>query len=390
MTDKNTTEYFNKIKELKLSAEARVRMREELSSFADFHTVRIAEGTRSIEEIQRTSVFTLFKNSHLRIMKATLLIALMVGMGGTSLAAQGTIPGDLLYPIKVHVNETVRTAFAFDANQKAKLQLALLDERLEEGKRLASLGELHGQVETDLLARIALQVDKTASAANAADAEVGAEVRVAIADELSSFSNRIAIVPAHMQTRTTADSSVSMTAKNGDSRSSADVVTMSAFGTELAGEISVEDSVRQAQTRLEALQKTIRVAAEMSAEIKADFEAKLKRASDFIVEAQTQLKTNAKAQAETNVQKAHEILGEVESALSLMGEVQIDMNTGHIIGIDLSGSNSMGAGASGDQGSSIEFETETFIEGSSDASFESSVIDVDMQSESSVYGDLGL
>jgi hypothetical protein len=346
MKDERTTEYIERMKKIGLGAEARLRMREELEAFADFHGVRIAEEVRSIDEVQRTSVFSLFISSHSRIMKATLLIALMVGMGGSSLAAQNALPGDLLYPVKVHVNENVRGAFALDANTKATLQLALLEERLQEAKELSASGKLHGEVEADVLATIATQVDKTVRAANEAEAETGAEVRLAVSQELTSFSNWIAAVPASAHARTQTDTSASIAAKSG-ATDDADVMAMSAIGIELAGEISVADIVAQAQTRLEALQKTIRGAVALSAEVRAEFEAQLKAASELVTKAQADLRANAEAQAEANAQKAHEILGEVESSLSLMGEVQIDFNTGHIIGIDLSGNSSNGGGTSG-------------------------------------------
>lgn len=346
MKDERTTEYLERMKKIGLGTEARLRMREELEAFADFHGVRIVAEVRSIDEVQRTSVFSLFISSHSRIMKATLLIALMVGMGGSSLAAQNALPGDFLYPVKVHVNENVRGAFALDADTKATLQLALLEERLEEAKELSASGKLHGEVEADVLATIATQVDKTVRAANEAEAETGAEVRLAVSQELTSFSNRIAAVPASAHARTQTDTSASIAAKSG-ATDDADVMAMSAIGIELAGEISVADIVAQAQTRLEALQKTIRGAVALSAEVRAEFEAQLKAASELVTKAQADLRANAEAQAEANAQKAHEILGEVESSLSLMGEVQIDFNTGHIIGIDLSGNSSNGGGTSG-------------------------------------------
>jgi hypothetical protein len=107
------------------------------------------------------------------------------------------------------------------------------------------------------------------------------------------------------------------------------------MGIEMAGEIDIDAMVAQAKERLTALQGTIEAAAEMNANAKADFEAKLEDAGEFVVKAQADLKADADAKAEESANKAHEILGEIESALSLMGAVTIDQATGFIIDIDL-------------------------------------------------------
>lgn len=380
MNEQEKTAYLATLKKASLSKEAKLRMREELASYADFHGVRMEEGSRSIGEMQSSSVFALITNfSRTRIMKATLILALMVGLGGgTSFAAQQSVPGDTLYPVKVHVNENVRTAFAFDANAQAKLQAGILQERLEEAQALAARGKLEGEVEASVQAHVAAQVDKTIAASEKADAEVAAQVRVAVSDALRSFSTRLAVgeTGKESHTGTSVGMALPTAAKNGvamDRGMDADVMTMSAFGTsEIAGEISVESIVAQAQARLEALQKTIRAAVGMGAEVKAQFEAQLQAASTLVTEAQAHLKTGAEAQAESSVQRAHEIMGEIESALSLMGAVEIDLNTGHIIGIDLSGNTSGGAGVSGSNGGA-DVDTGATFEGG--ASLEDDMID---------------
>jgi len=357
MNEHEKTAYMATLKKASLTPEAKLRMREELAAFADLHAVRMEGNERSIGEMQSISVFALFTNySTARIMKATLLIALMVGLGGgTSLAAQNTVPGDLLYPVKVHVNENVQSAFAFDANAKANLELALLQERMEEAKRLSDEGLLQGSLEVEMQTRIASQVDEAVAAANSADAEVGADIRVAVSDALSAFSNRLALVESSGNTRMGVEMSQAASAK-ADS-DDAMMMSISAFGTsELAGDISVQSIIEQAQTRLEALQATLAGAVALGAEVQAEFKAQLQTAAEFIAKAQADMKAGAEVQAEQSVQQAHEIMGEVESALSLMGEVKIDMNTGHIIGIDLYTDGSVGGGTIGNSGAGIESE----------------------------------
>ena len=64
-----------------------------------------------------------------------IILALMLGTG-TTYAAENTLPGDVLYPVKIHVNEEVKEALTFDPtameNEHAQGELtAAMQARLE-------------------------------------------------------------------------------------------------------------------------------------------------------------------------------------------------------------------------------------------------------------------
>ena len=71
-----------------------------------------------------------------------LLVVVVVGAGGTSVAAQWSLPGDLLYPVKISVNEEVLTALAVSPVAKAQVHAALAERRIEEAQTLAARGTL--------------------------------------------------------------------------------------------------------------------------------------------------------------------------------------------------------------------------------------------------------
>ena len=349
MKPDETTEYAEKLKQVRLSDDVRLRMREELDAYADLHGVRIAEQGRSIEEVQRYSVFALFTNLNTRNMKATLLIALMLTAGGTSFAAQNAVPGDVLYPVKIGVNENVKTAVTFGADAEATLQAQLLKERLEEAETLAKEGKLEGELAVTVRNNIQTQFDRTYLASSEANAEVGSEVRAQIAQSLSTFqstmeSGLLAQADSDVTAEYASDAEVNLNAldaslamENSADMASDDAGVSMMMATKLAGDIDPATIVESAQVRLESLKKVIAETAELGAEVRAEFEAQLKTASEHMVTAQAELAADAEASAEASAQKANEVLGEIESALSLMGQVEIDMNTGHIIGIDLNG-----------------------------------------------------
>lgn len=73
---------------------------------------------------------------------ALVTLVLLVTTVGTSFAAEKAVPGDLLYPIKVSVNEPVVGLLAIDPVSKAVWEVKKAERRLAEAQTLASEGRL--------------------------------------------------------------------------------------------------------------------------------------------------------------------------------------------------------------------------------------------------------
>jgi cytochrome b involved in lipid metabolism len=82
-------------------------------------------------------------------MPIALLIAMLLS-GSVSYAAEGSLPGDTLYPIKIHVNENVKGALALSAEAKAEHEASLAEERLTEAEELARTERLSTSTREDL------------------------------------------------------------------------------------------------------------------------------------------------------------------------------------------------------------------------------------------------
>lgn len=79
---------------------------------------------------------------------ASFLVIGGVAIGGTvSFAAEGSIPGDILYPVKTEINERVRGVAAFTPQAKAGWEVKLVERRLLEIEELAALPEVSPEVE---------------------------------------------------------------------------------------------------------------------------------------------------------------------------------------------------------------------------------------------------
>lgn len=117
-----------------LSAEEKTAMRDVLIRYIVAHPARESA-------YQSRSIPSPFSLEVLRSRKslAALVIGGLLAGGSVSFAAEGTVPGDMLYPIKVRVNEPMRGVFAVTPQTKALWEVRLVERRLEEIEKIASL-----------------------------------------------------------------------------------------------------------------------------------------------------------------------------------------------------------------------------------------------------------
>src|SRR3989344_9220322 len=137
-------------KDVRLSSIEKERMRGALSEYMTPQTVRDTVSKRPVKERSLGTIDWWFFIIKRKAMPIVLIIALILG-GGTAYAASDTIPGDILYPVKIKVNEPVKVAFTFSTQAKAQAHADIAEERLEEAERLLAKGELT-QEEQEMLA----------------------------------------------------------------------------------------------------------------------------------------------------------------------------------------------------------------------------------------------
>ncbi|MDE2173431.1 MAG: hypothetical protein KGJ31_02425 [Patescibacteria group bacterium] len=87
------------------------------------------------------------------------LLILTLSSGGLVYAAQGTLPGDALYPLKVDVIEPLRVTLAVSPEAKASLQMTFAEHRIDEAAQLARNGRLNTATEAALAANFTKNAD---------------------------------------------------------------------------------------------------------------------------------------------------------------------------------------------------------------------------------------
>lgn len=124
-----------------------------------------------------------------------LIVAAAIG-GGTSLAAQNSLPGDALWGFKVGVNENVRAALAAEGKSQADFDISAIEARMEEASKLAANGRLDAQAQAKIEANfdahaknVAAQVAKLQERGDySAAADVAARFQATVASRASALA----------------------------------------------------------------------------------------------------------------------------------------------------------------------------------------------------------
>ncbi len=172
---KNFEQFIEVAKTLRLTGEEKGALKKSLISFIAAHPARSGF---------RISYF--FASLRIRILRPVFIFLIaalfLTGGVGIAFAAEGTLPGDTLYPVKIYVNEKLVATFALTAETKAKWETRIAERRLEEAEQL--LVEI--QTEAEILAQLRASFGNQAERVNDRMAEFEARGDHEIKAEISS------------------------------------------------------------------------------------------------------------------------------------------------------------------------------------------------------------
>lgn len=310
--DKDLENIFDKAKQIKLLPKESDKMRAGLELFIEKHPVRNPYVTRHILQERSRSNVSLMEIlmlkpliNKLQPMTIMLIIALLLG-GGTSFAAEGALPGDVLYPIKVSINEEVRSFVAFSDNSQAKWDARRAERRLEEAEKLAAEGRLN----TETRVQIESRFENHAKAFQKSVEKLESKQDTQSSLEISS--NFEASLKAHEQV----------------------LVNIAREKMVARGPIEVNALLLEVRARLNTTEEIrskaeVKVSSETNGEFKTAAEGKLGAAEnkirevrDFISRVKVSVSANANAQAETQLKVAENIVvrGKAEMTAETYGK----------------------------------------------------------------------
>ena len=160
---KRFSEQFKKESQsVMMSASEREALRARVVSYMEYHPLpAVVEKTRPTVARQ-TEPFIVWSLPS-RFFRGASVFVVLFFVVGTPLMAERAVPGDLLYPMKVRVNEEVMSSLSSSGYEKVAWETKRLERRIAEARLLAKAGKLTPQAEASVIAAVNEHQDKTAA-----------------------------------------------------------------------------------------------------------------------------------------------------------------------------------------------------------------------------------
>ncbi|MES2668332.1 MAG: DUF5667 domain-containing protein [Patescibacteria group bacterium] len=196
-TSRERLDFIRSLRKLTLPGTIKEQMRLALSSYADLHA--LPERVPAASSYGFTSLFARTRSLYAGALATVLIIA-----GGTqaSLASEGAVPGDVLYPVKVALAEPIAMTLAISSEQKAELSARFASRRVDEAAALSHEGKLDEETAEDLAVRFDTHVDALAKETEELEANgdiaVSLAVRTDLEQKVSDKADDIVIASASL------------------------------------------------------------------------------------------------------------------------------------------------------------------------------------------------
>lgn len=150
---------FNEAKREALTESERATLRNTLLVHMAEHPARAPLHIRLLDALENFSdAFGSQRRQGMRMVPAALALVLVVGVG-TSYAAEGALPGETLYAMKLNVNESVKSVLAVGDAAQISWQTERLVRRLQEAEELVAAGTLTPETQEALQTQIHAAVE---------------------------------------------------------------------------------------------------------------------------------------------------------------------------------------------------------------------------------------
>ena len=184
-------------------------MRTVLISYMHKRPVRSEEHARHTDAASpsMTSILnSLLSAPSMRIAYRTMIITLLItalAAGGVTWAAEGTLPGDTLYPVKISVTEHVRGWTALSAQAKTEWNTWAAERRLKEAEMLAVQGRLDAdttlRIEEAFTTHASKASDRIETMEEENDADVAADLSSRFEASLTAHEKILASLAEHTE-----------------------------------------------------------------------------------------------------------------------------------------------------------------------------------------------
>lgn len=264
---------------------------------------------------------------------ATAVLVLLAIFGGTSAAAEMSLPGHLLYPIKVNVNEEVRDTLTLSASGKAAYAAARAEERLNEAEEVSIQESVDASVRAQLEANFkafADSADARIKALESTDAKAAADIasnfEVALRAHEKVLAN-LGVVRTDVRSETAnLHAKVEVEANDAANIRAEAEAKVRAEGNGPDTKTAAQGKLGAAANVIASVRRFIDSKADvMSVDEKAQAEARLATASDLVAQGQAKFAAGAYADAFNLGNAAIRAAQSVHELLDIEGGLESDL-----------------------------------------------------------------
>ncbi|OGF64607.1 hypothetical protein A2Z53_02555 [Candidatus Giovannonibacteria bacterium RIFCSPHIGHO2_02_42_15] len=304
--------FAEKANEIHLKPEERIFIKNNIESVIKSFPSRDMDDV----DLYRTSIFSGFFGIKLNAASlAVLLVIFILAGGGVAMAAEKSLPGDLLYPIKIHINESAKSLTAVSPEAKGKFEVEKLEQRLQEAEILSNRGELNPESRAILEKRLDVEINNAKSRISNLEADSKIEAATDISSRLEISLQAHEKVLTFISGESAKNEEIKPLiekirgqAKEASERRVESEKKISSRAKEVAA-----SQLKEASTRLEELKNTfVKIEPNLDDLNKNNIKNRIESSSKLINQGQTDLNSGNFPNSLKNFQKAQKITSEAK------------------------------------------------------------------------------
>lgn len=325
--------FKQKIKKMNMAQNEKDKVRGHILAAMNNYPVRNSNQSRHI--LRKAYGGNLFITKNFMYTKVIIALVILLGGGGTVAAAENSLPGSPLYPVKIHVNENVRGALAVTAEQQARWDARVIERRMQEAAKLSADGTLSAEVETELQADVKEHTESMKENFVKLESRGDVQVRNDIAAELDG------VLKAYTGTSATVDSIINADVQNklspllnlksniqGDVEINSEATNESNSELKSNSNTEIRNSVEAEINSLTAIRDEIKSSSsQVTADLKSRTKASLNTSAEVVTNAESSLKTQFDSVLSTLVNSLIALRAEVKSLLDIKSELDVNVDT---------------------------------------------------------------
>ena len=312
MNNNKIKKFAEKANEIHLKPEERTFIKNNIESVIKSFPSRDMDDV----DLYRTSIFSGFFGVKLNAASLAVLLVIFILAGGSvTMAAEKSLPGDLLYPIKIHINESAKSLTAVSPEAKGKFEIEKLEQRLKEAEILSNRGELDPKSRAILEKRLDVEINNAKSRISNLEADSKIEAATDISSRLEISLQAHEKVLTFISGESAKNEEIKPLiervrgqAKEASERRAESEKKISSRAKEVAA-----SQLKEASARLEELKNTfVKIEPNLDDLNKDNIKNRIESSSKSINQGQTDLNSGNFSGALKNFQKAQKITSEAK------------------------------------------------------------------------------